>query len=88
MPASSVHDTWLPPAQLVSIQPSSSESILSSICPLSIEISMPPAPSMPVSSLTVNTTSRRGWLILSDASIASAYATAIPSSPPSVVPVA
>ena len=77
-----------PPAQLASITPSSSLSILRSFFPLSIDTSMPVAPSMPTSSHTVHTNSRRGCERLSSSKIASAYATAIPSSPPSVVPFA
>ena len=80
--------TVIPPAQLVRKCPSSSESIFNILWPLSIERSIESAPSIPISSSTVITTSRRGCAISGESIIASAYATAIPSSPPSVVPLA
>ena len=76
----------IPPAQPVRKIPSSSLSIFNMVCPVSIDRSMTAAPSIPISSSTVITTSNFGWEISSDSKIASAYATAIPSSPPSVVP--
>ena len=54
----------------------------------SCEKSRPCAPSMPISSSTVNTTSSAGCAISLLSSTASAMATAMPSSPPSVVPFA
>jgi hypothetical protein len=61
-----------PPAQLASMIPSSSLSILRSFLPFNIDTSMEEAPSMPTSSDTVHTNSRRGCAILSSSSIASA----------------
>ena len=78
----------IPPAQLASSVPSSSESRLMSILLLSTETSSAFAPSIPVSSSTVRTTSSAGWEISSRARISSAYAPAIPSSPPREVPFA
>jgi len=74
-----------PPAQLDKKIPSSSESILSIILPLISEQSIASAPSIPTSSSTVNIASISGCLIESSSRIASAYATAIPSSPPRLV---
>ena len=82
----SVHTDTLPPAQLTVSTPSSSESRLSIVRPFSTEASSAAAPSMPVSSSTVMTTSSGGWGMSPAARIASAMATAMPSSPPSVVP--
>ena len=84
----SLHTVVHPPAQLASICPSSSESRFNTFFPFNMERSMPFAPSMPTSSDTVITTSSLGCSIVSESRIASAYATAIPSSPPSVVPFA
>ena len=61
-----------PPAQLASMIPSSSLSILRSFFPFNIDTSMPAAPSMPTSSDTVHTNSRRGCAMLSSSNIASA----------------
>ena len=78
----------IPPAHPVRKCPSSSLSIFSILCPVIIERSISAAPSIPISSSTVIITSSFGCAISLDSKIASAYATAIPSSPPSVVPFA
>ena len=57
---------------LASIIPSSSLSILRSFLPFNMDTSIEEAPSMPTSSDTVHTNSRRGCAILSSSSIASA----------------
>ena len=74
-----------PPAQATVNTPSSSESRFSSRRPFRSEQSSAAAPSMPVSSSMVNTTSSGGWGRESSARMASAVATAIQSSPPSEV---
>ena len=74
-----------PPAQPTVTIPSSSESILISFFPLSTDKSIFSAPPIPISSSTVNTASIGGCGISLLSKIASAIATAIPSSPPSVV---
>ena len=82
----SVHTETLPPAQLTVRIPSSSESRLSIVRPWSTEASSASAPSIPVSSSTVSTTSSGGCAMSSASRMASAIATAMPSSPPRVVP--
>ena len=74
--------TVIPPAQLVRKCPSTSESIFKSLCPLSIDRSIASAPSMPISSSTVSTTSSLGCAITEESRMASAYATAILSRRP------
>ena len=81
-----MHSVRLPPAQLTVNTPSSSESRLMRVLPRRGDTSRAAAPSMPTSSSTVRTTSRRGWGMSWASSRARAMATAMPSSPPRVVP--
>ena len=76
----------LPPAQLTVKIPSSSESRFTIRRPRRDPASIPAAPSMPISSSAVNTASTRGCSMASSSSTARAMATAMPSSPPRVVP--
>ena len=75
-----------PPAQPTVRIPSASESMFSRYLLLRSEQSRAVAPSRPVSSSTVNTASRGGWGMTPSSSTAMAMATAMPSSPPRVVP--
>ena len=75
-----------PPAQPTVRIPSASESMFSRYLLLRSEQSRAVAPSRPISSSTVNTASRGGWGMASLSSTAMAMATAMPSSPPRVVP--
>ena len=59
--AENVRSARTPPAHEVSSVPSSSESTLISMLPLRGDRSSAAAPSMPISSSTVKTTSRFGW---------------------------
>ena len=86
LPSSISHCALTPPAQLTKSTPSVSESIFISLLAVISLVSSACAPSMPISSSLVSTAWIGGCSIVSDASIASIYATAIPSSPPSVVP--
>ena len=81
-----VQDATQPPAQLTVKTPSCSESRLISRRPCKSDTSSAAAPSIPISSSVVKTTSSAGRGIDGLSRIASAIATAIPSSPPSVVP--
>ena len=65
-----------------------SESKLIIVRPFKLLRSIPTAPSIPVSSSTVRITSIGGWGMVLSASNAIAIATAIPLSPPKVVPLA
>ena len=76
----------LPPAQLTVKTPSASESRFSSFRPRRGDASSATAPIMPISSSVVKTTSSRGWGIVRSSRMARAMATAMPSSPPRVVP--
>ena len=76
----------MPPAQLTSRKPSSSESMFSMMRDLRSDISIAAAPSMPISSSTVSTHSSGGCGMVSESRMASMYAAAMPSSPPRVVP--
>ena len=80
------HRTMLPPAQLTVKTPSASESRFSSFRPRRGETSRAMAPSIPISSSVVRTTSSRGWGIDGSSRMARAMAAAMPSSPPRVVP--
>ena len=84
--AGRVHTNSAPPPQEAVMMPSFSESMLISLRLLSEERSIPAAPRRPTSSFTVNMHSRGGHLSESSSSSASMIATAIPSSPPRVVP--
>ena len=79
---------WIPPAHPVVRIPSSSESILISIRPLSNVQSTAFAPVIPTSSSMVNRASIGGCAISLLSSTAITIATAIQSSPPSVVSLA
>ena len=75
----------IPPAQPTRSCPSSSESRFSIYDACRSSVVIPAAPSMPISSSTVITTSSAGCGISEASKMASANATAIPSSPPRVV---
>ena len=81
-------NTLLPPAQPTVKIPSSSESIFSMVRPCRGVTSSTAAPNIPISSSVVSTTSSRGCCKVVSSSAASAMATAMPSSPPRVVPLA
>ena len=86
--AGNTHSTIIPPAQPTRKCPSFSESRFSIRRDFKEEQSIATAPSIPISSSTVNTASIGGCSNVSSSRIASAIATAIPSSPPKVVPLA
>ena len=81
-----VHTARVEPAQLTVSTFSSSESMLIMYFALRSEASSARAPIMPTSSSTVNRHSSGPWAISSASRIARPIATAMPSSPPRVVP--
>ena len=77
---------FTPPAQPARKWPSSSESRFRRYFAFRSVVSSAMAPSIPTSSSVVNTTSSSGCAIALSSRIASPMATAMPSSPPRVVP--